>query len=146
MWIAIGIIVGVYLVLYAFESLWSFAVISPANLHAKQAETISDLTEQNSKLHEAAYPKISLEEERRRNIVAGRMKGLTEQSKKVLRYIMDHGSVQYMTLAMEFNLPTSPPVVQDWLASDLLVSIGGMVSVKEEFRSSVDHLLSSDGI
>ena len=34
----------------------------------QQAKTISDLAEQNSKLHEAAYPEVSPEEERKRDM------------------------------------------------------------------------------
>lgn len=102
-WIAIGTIFGVYLVLYAIESLWIFAVVSPVNLHNEQTKTISDLTQQNSKLYEAAYPKISPEEESRRELVSKILKacGFSEETKSALRSALNfEGEIRPSTTGM----------------------------------------------
>jgi hypothetical protein len=47
MWIAIGIIIGVYAVLsavhYAYQTIWNFVVLSPADIHRQQTGEISGL-------------------------------------------------------------------------------------------------------
>lgn len=150
MWIAIGIIVGVYLVLYAIESLWSFAVISPVNLHTEQTKTISDLTEQNSKLRELACPKVTPDEERRRQIVLEKINRLNRTEKQMLRYIMDCQPINPIALAVEKRF--NPPDVQKALASGslflthLIARIGDDWSIKSEFRSALDFVLRSEDL
>lgn len=62
MWIAIGIIIAVYLILYAvhyaYQTVWNFVVISPADLHAMQNNQIEKLSNVKDSAYEAQSEKI----------------------------------------------------------------------------------------
>jgi hypothetical protein len=148
MWIAIAIIVGVYLILYAAESLWSCVVVSPTNLHAEQLAVITELTEENAQLRNVAYPEVSPEEQRKRKLVAEKIKRLNLNAKRVLRYIMDHGIIRGTTLDLEsgFEERDINSAVVEGTATGLLVSIGDSFTVKSQFNSALDFLLTSEGI
>jgi hypothetical protein len=58
MWIAVGIIVTVYLVLYAvhyaYETVWNFVVVSPAEIHREQTRVIDELKAKVEELSKSA--------------------------------------------------------------------------------------------
>lgn len=63
MWIAIAIIVCVYMAIFIAESLWNFAALTPPKVYGEQVARIGELTTQNSALEaaEAERRKVKLE-------------------------------------------------------------------------------------
>lgn len=60
MWIAIGIIVAVYLMLFALESLWKFLASTPPKIYGEQIEVIQQYIGQLGALEKDA-PRLFLE-------------------------------------------------------------------------------------
>jgi hypothetical protein len=113
-----------------------------------QAEEIGKLNKEKSQLGELIHPKVSPEEERRRKLVAIKIMRLDQNSKRVLRYIMDHGSIKSITLEVlsGFQPNDVTNAVAEGMASSLLISIGDAFEVNPQFRSSLDFVLGSEGL
>ena len=146
MWIAIGLIIAVYLGLFALESLWNFTVLTPPKIYGAQVEVIGELLTKNSLLeNELKEPKVSPAEERKRRLVAEKLEGWSAEAKKVLTYIMDHGSVNSMMIDIEpgFSQTVVNEAVVEGITSGLVESIGPDLSINSELRSALDYILNS---
>jgi hypothetical protein len=143
MWIAIAIIIAVYLVLSTLEAIRNFVVISPVNIYSRQSETIAAFSKENEVLKQKqAVPEVSPQERRRREIVSVEAKKLGEVGRKILRYIDDHGQVHAMTLEEQFG------DIHDFVAKAMpggLISYKDhLVDIKPELKSSVEFVLASE--
>jgi hypothetical protein len=108
MWIAIGIVITVYLVLSTREAIRNFVVISPVTIYARQSETIAAFAKENeSRKQKQAAPEVSLRERRRREIVSVRKNKLSEVEKDIVRHIYNHGQVPAITLDMKDGVQLS---------------------------------------
>lgn len=113
----------------------------PAILHAEQEVKIVRLTK-------IAYPEVSEEENRRREIVTDKIKGLKRRQKEVLRHIMDCGGVSPTKLKLSGRFDADDIYLAfscvaqseafSWCEDDL--------TVKPEFKSALDFVLKSDGL
>jgi hypothetical protein len=147
MWIAIAIILAVYLVLSTFEAVRNFVVISPVNIHSRQTATIGSLAEENENLkRQFAVPEVSAQEKRRRIFVSGELKKLGEAERKILRYIHDQGHVDAMTLRVnpQFNAQAVSNAIGVTHASGLISYVSHVVSIKAEFQPAVEFVFSSE--
>ena len=113
----------------------------PGILHAEQAAEIA-------KLKELAYPKVQPEEKKRRNMAAQKIKGASQQSKKILRCILDHGKILVPVLVSEcgFTHEDIYRAIQDTTQNGLLFSDRETVWVNDEFKSALDYLLRLEGL
>jgi hypothetical protein len=106
MWIAIGIIVAVYMILSTLEAIRNYVVISPVNVHARQSGTIAALSKENEGLKQKqAVPEVSAQEQRRRELASAEIQKLGEFGRKILRYIHDRGQISAtgLQLSGQFN-------------------------------------------
>lgn len=124
------------------------------HLETSLNQSILELRQENSTLKAEVFdlrnPKISPDEERRRQIVLERIKRLKRCEKEMLRYIMDCGTINWIALIDGKRF--SPSDVQGAIASgslfstQLLIASGNDWSVKDEFRSALDYVLSSESL
>ncbi len=80
MWIAIGITLGIYLILYAIDSLWGFGIITPAVIFTKQSMTIHELSDK------LELPDKALAEHLRESLEHVGING-----KRVIQFLLWHG-------------------------------------------------------
>jgi len=147
MWIALAIIVSVYLGLFILESLWKFVLLTPPKIYGEQIEVIQEYIGRNAALEkELREPAVSPEEERKRRLVAGKIKNHSVEAKKVLRCIMDHGTINSFALQAEvgFSEIAVNEAVIDGIAGSLILSIGNELSINPAFASALDYLLTSE--
>jgi hypothetical protein len=143
MWIAIAIIIAVYLALSTLEAIRNLVVISPVNTYSRQSETIAAFTKENESLKQKqAVPEVSPQDRRRREIVSIEAGKLGEIGRQILRYIDDHGQVHAMTLEEKFG------DIQDFVAKALrgnLISYKDhLVDIKPELKSAIEFVFASE--
>ena len=157
MWIAILVIVGVYLVIYAFELSWNVVAVSPVMLDQRghqerdeMAETIRQLKAERDQLDQRlTEPKITPQEERRRQHVRGKLHDFTMDERHVVRHILDHGEI---SLSVLMRLAVDPKAIQNarrkGRESGLLIErmdqMAGerWLSVKLEFQAALEFVLA----
>jgi len=145
MWIAIAIIVAVYLILSTLEAIRNYVVISPVNLYSRQSETIDALTKEIAGLKQKqAVPEVSAQERRRRNLVSEEVTKLGEIGRKILRYIHDRGEIHDIALDGDFNEMAVKNFVARALPSGLIVYRDHKISIKPELESAVEFIFSSE--
>jgi hypothetical protein len=145
--IAIATICGVYLGLFILESLWNLVVLTPPRIYAEQIDVIGDLTAKNSFLEEELRsPQISPEEQRRRELVSGKIKELGEIGRKILRCIEDHGEIRSMALSAEYNFDDAAlnSFFQRAIPASLILYDNHKVSLNPEFKSAIQFVLTSE--
>jgi hypothetical protein len=115
-------------------------------LDSQQSKMISDLAEQNSKLHDVAHPKVSPEEERKRKLVADKLKHFNQKSKRVMRYILDCGTVHEMGVYSECGAPEANDALGEGKLSSLLIFNHKMIEINPALKSALDFVLKSEGL
>jgi hypothetical protein len=93
MWITIGIIIGVYLVLSAFNASWNTVVVSPARIDGESQGLIAELEQT---LARTKNDPIKTE---RFDLVAGKIANLSVQGRGTLKAVLMHGEVHIFRLA-----------------------------------------------
>ena len=145
MWIAIGIIIAVYLVLSTLEAIRNFVVISPVNVYSRQSETIAAFAKENESLKQRqASPEVSSQERRRREIMSADVKKLGEIGSAILRYIHDHGQVHAMTLDEHFGNVAVQDFVRKAISSNLISYNNHLINIKPELNSAIEFILYFD--
>lgn len=134
MWITITIIIGVYLILYAGETLWNFAALSPPLLDQTRTDRIALLD------REIASLKLNPVEQQRYDLVGGKIAELSADGQNALKTILLHGTVTIFDVTKvgigRFDY------LQECL-NRLLVSVEGQAHervffVNPEFKTSVE--------
>jgi hypothetical protein len=98
MWIAIAIIIAVYLVLSTLEAIRNFVVISPVKIHSQQSETIAELNGENTKLKATLSSPEWSQEQRKRDAVREMLARFSDAGKEIIRFILDNGDTPLTTL------------------------------------------------
>jgi hypothetical protein len=110
MWIAIGIIVGVYFLLsaahYSYQTLWNFTVVSPAKIHSGQTKEIETLKDKAGKSNASV---VSLEEK-----CASAQQELENLHEKYRKLESDHLVVkakleEFQRVPFSFSITTGAP-------------------------------------
>ena len=112
-------------------------------------QTIAGLRQENESLkQQLTPPEVSPEEKRRRAIVTEKIGSFSQEQKMVLRYIMECGPVKHIELQLltRFNSADVQQAIVQGNLSGLIVWSGDEVSVKSEFQSALNFVLSSEGI
>jgi hypothetical protein len=147
MWIAIAIIIFAYLAIFILESLWNFTVLTPPKIYGEQVDIIGELTAQNSFLESKLRgPTISPQEQRRRELVSEKMKGLGEVGRNILRCIHDQGEVHALALEAEhsFNSLALNNFFAKAVPGGLILYQNHIVRIKPELKSALEFVLSTD--
>ncbi|SRR5258708_2065068 len=147
MWIAIGIIVTVYLVLFALESLWKLIASTPPKIYGEQIEVIQEYTKQIGALEEAQRaPQISPQEQRRRQLVSARIRELGEVGRHILRCIADHGEIKVLALSAEYDFGEAAlnGFFQRAIPGSLVIHANGRVSLNPELKAAIEFVLASE--
>jgi hypothetical protein len=113
----------------------------PAILHAEQEVEIARLTK-------IAYPEVSEEESRRREIVTGKIKDLSRRQKEVLRHIMDYGGISSAKLKLSgrFDADDIYLAFSCVAQSEAFSWYGDDLTVKPEFKSALNSALKLEGL
>ena len=120
-----------------------------ARTAAEQTAALINLREENSTLNSAlSQPKISRQEERRRQLVSDKLKQFTKEGKAVLKYIFDHGTISNLALDAEsgFRQAVINQAVVEAITGDLLKPIGEGLAVNPEFKSAIAFILDNEDI
>jgi len=147
MWVAILIIVSVYLTLFTLEVVRNFVLASPANIHSQQSETIATLTKEIESLkQQKEVPDVSPQEQRRRQMVSEKMKALGPVGRKILRCIADHGKIKSMALEAEydFNGAALNGFYQRAITGSLILYENHVVSINPELKSAIEFVLAEE--
>lgn len=147
MWIAIGIIVAVYLVLFVLESFWKFVVSTPPKIYGDQIEVIQEHIGQISAFEEAQRePRISPQEQRRRQLVSARMRELGEVGRHILRCIADHGEIKVLALSAEYDFGDAAlnGFFQRAIPGALIRHENNQVSLNPELKPAIEFVLASE--
>jgi hypothetical protein len=143
MWIAIAIIVAVYLVLSTLEAIRNFVVISPVNIYYRQSESIAELNQEHERLKQKlAVPEVSPQELRRREIVSVEANKLGETGRKMLRYIADHGQINAMTLVEKFG--DTHDFIAKAIPGGLITYRDHLIDIKPELNSAIEFVFASE--
>jgi hypothetical protein len=145
LWIIGGTICGVYLVLLTLENLWNFIVLAPVRIYAEQIALIGDLTAKNSFLEsQLRVPKLSPQEQRRRDLVSHQVKNLTEVERKLLRHLCDDGRTHSFTLFQNHNELVVNNFIAKTVPTGLVLYDAHFLSVKPELASAIEFVLSQE--
>ncbi len=125
MWIIIAITIGVYAVLYAIETLWNFASLSPPLMDQAKTAQINGLGRHRIGLEEnlkelsleverrglawrecekklAEHPVIQ-QEKRQLDLVQSKLRDVTPEERHVLLFILDHGKISRFTIDRQLS-------------------------------------------
>jgi hypothetical protein len=147
MWIAIGIIMAVYLVLSTLEAIRNFVVISPVNIYSRQSAKITALSNENETLKRTpAIPEITAQEQRRRVLVSAEMKKLGNAGRKILRQIEDHGSLSVIgaKLDRQFGEDAVSAFLAVAIQGGIISYVNHVMSIKPELQLAVEFVFSSE--
>lgn len=147
MWIAIGIIVAAYLVLFVLESLWKFVASTPPKIYGEQIEVIQEYIGQVGALEEAhREPEVSPQEQRRRQLVSARIRELGEVGRHILRCIADHGEIKVLALSAEYDFGDAAlnGFFQRAIPSALIRHENKQVSLNPELKPAIEFVLASE--
>ena len=123
MWIAIGIIIVVYLVLYALESVWNLAVVYPVNLDSQHKTSIADLKTksetlqaENSKLKQ---PQISHLLQTQLATVKNHLENCNSQTRPnvegLMGFLLVHGQMKWVEIRGHFAPGVPDKAIESWL-------------------------------
>ena len=147
MWIAVAIIVGVYLALFVLESAWKFIVLTPPKIYAQQIEVIQEHIGKLGALEEAQRePQISPQEQRRRELVSPRIRELGEVGRHILRCVTDHGEIRLLALSAEYNFGQAAlnGFLQRAIPSGLVMHGNGQLRLNPELKPAIEFVLASE--
>ena len=147
MWIAIGIIVAVYIFLFALESFWKFVASTPPKIYGEQIEVIQEYIGKIGALEEALRePQVSPQEQRRRQLVSARIRELGEVGRHILRCITDHGEIKVIALSVEYDFGDAAlnGFFQRAIPGALVVHENGRVSLNAELKPAIEFVLGSE--
>ena len=145
MWIAIAIIIAVYLVLSTLEAIRNYVVISPVNIYSRQSETIATLCNENELLKQKqTVPEVSPQERRRRDIVSAEAQKLGKVGCEILRYIHDHGQIHAMAVDEQFGDIEAKAFVAKALPGGLISYANHLINIKSELNSAIEFVLHSE--
>lgn len=147
MWIALGIIVAVYLMLFALESLWKFVASTPPKIYGEQIEVIQEYIGKLGALEEARRePEISPQEQRRRQLVSARIRELGEVGRHILHCIADHGEIKVLALSAEYDFGDAAlnGFFQRAIPDALVMQGNGSVSLNPTLKPAIEFVLASE--
>jgi hypothetical protein len=147
MWIAIAIVVAVYLGIFVFESLWSLAILTPPKIYGAQVDVIGELAGKTSRLEaELREPPVSPLEQQRRQLVSKKVKELGEVGRKVLRCIEDHGQIKSPALIAEylFSEMAIKSFLERAIPNELVVYENHTIRINPELKTAIEFVLVSE--
>ncbi len=147
MWIAVAIIVGVYLTLFILESLWKLTVLTPPKIYDEQIQVIQEYIGKLGALEEAQrVPQISPQEQRRRQLVSARIRELGEIGRHILRCVADHGEIKVLALNAEYDFGEAAlnGFLQRAIPGALVMHENGQLSLNPELKPAIEFVLASD--
>jgi hypothetical protein len=147
LWILLAIIVAVYFGLFVIESVWKLVVMTPPQIYGEQVDAIGEALAKASYLErELRGPQISPQEQRRRELVAGKIKELGLTGRKILRCIEDHGELRDIALAAEFNFSDTSlnGFFGRAVPGGLILFNDHKIRLNPELKSAIQFVLNSE--
>lgn len=140
------IIAGCYVVVIVVSFVINF-FRAPGVLADRQKQKYAELETENARLRKALAPTAA--QERILQLVSDKIKDFTSGMKKVLRCIMDHGTIHSMALEFESGLPYNEVnnAVLHGTARSLILSLAdNTLTINSQFKSALDSVLTSEGL